>query len=187
MKVLFVVVSGLLVACAPEGRLPAEPEQVTIDDPQQIEDAIGPPPFAELIDMEQALALAKVTVIKPPPEPRRVARAWLEPSPSEHNFIDENPFWQTFTVRAVSGIDSVYVLANPQMDGITQALETAGGSEPPFRNFCPASWNDHPSRARRPGWPLHLSACAEGYTYLVLYGWSRGEFQLFNIYPITVK
>lgn len=190
MKILFVVVSGLLIACAPEGRLPAEPEQTVldVDDPRQREDSIGSPPFAELLDMEQALALAKASVvIQPPPEPRRIARAWLEPNPSQHNFIDENPFWQTFTVRAVSGIDSVYVLANPRMDGITQALETAGGSEPPFRNFCPASWDDHPSRARRPGWPLHLSACAEGLTYLILYGWSNGELQLFNIYPITVK
>ena len=188
MRILFVVISGLL-ACAPEGRLPPEPEQVAIDgdDLRQTEDAVGPPPFAELMDFEQFLASAKGTVVKPPPQPRRVAKAWLEPSPSEHNFIDENPFWQTFTVRTVSGIDSVYVLANPQMDGVDRALETARGNEPPFRNFCPASWNDHPGRGRRNGWPLHLSACEAGTTYLILYGWSEGRLDLYNIYPITVK
>lgn len=187
MKMLCVVISGLLLACAPEGRLPAQPEALADgQDPYQIED-IGSLPFAQLRQIEQYLGRAKATVVKPPPEPRRIARAWLEPNPSEHNFTHENPFWQTFTVRTASGIDSVYVLANPRMDGVDRALETARGNEPPFRNFCPASWNDHPGRGRRNGWPLHLSACAEGTTYLVLYGWSEGRLDLYNIYPITVK
>ena len=190
MKILFVVVSGLLVACAPEGRLPAEPESIAIDgdDLRQTEDRVGPPPFAEFIDLAQALALAKAAVvIQPPEEPRRRAKAWLEPNPSQHNFIDENPFWQTFEVRAVSRVDSIYVLANPQIDGVVDALEVAGGTEPPFRNYCPADGNDSSTRARRNGWNLHLSACQEGLTYVLLYGWDQGELDLYNIYPITVK
>ena len=192
MKILFLVVSGLLIACAPEGRLPAEPEQVG-DDLRQTKDTQGPPPFIESLSFEQWITAAKIGVVKPnpivepPPEPRRIAKAWLEPNPSYHHFTHENPFWQTFTVRTVSGLDSVYVLANPQMDGITQALETARGNEPPFRNFCPASWNDHPGRGRLNGWPLHLSACAEGTTYVILYGLNRGRLELYNIYPIVIK
>ena len=31
MKILCLIVSGLLLACAPEERLPAEPEQIGID------------------------------------------------------------------------------------------------------------------------------------------------------------
>ena len=193
-QVIALSVGLLALACAPEGRLPAEPEQVTLggDDLRQIEDIEGPPSFIETLDWEQLIASAKIGVIRtpvadPPPESRRIAQAWLDPNPSYHNFTHENPFWQTFRVRTVSGLDSVYVIANPQMDGITRALETARGSEPPFRNFCPASWNDHPGRGRLNGWPLHLSACAEGTTYLILYGWSGGNLSLYNIYPIIVK
>ena len=190
MKILCLVVSGLLLACAPEGRLPAEPEQIALnqDDSRQLADVPGFFPLTELPKIEILVSSAKTTVVvQPPTEPRRVSRAWLEPNPSEHDFIDENPFWQTFTVRATSGIDSVYVLANPQLDGIEKALETAGGSEPPFRNFCPAEWNDSPTRARRDGWNLHLSACKEGTTYVLLYGWRGRKLDLYNIYPITVK
>ena len=185
MKILFVVVSGLLVACAPEGRLPAEPEQIAIDrdDLRQTQDVSGymplmEPPTAETLG--QFGISAKVGSV-------RTARAWVEPNPSNHKFTHENPFWQTFTVKATSGIDSVYVLANPRIDGIVDALETAGGNEPPFRNFCPAEWNDSPTRARRDGWNLHLSACKKGKTYLLLYGWNGRKLDLYNIYPITVK
>lgn len=190
MKILCVVVSSVLLACAPEGRLPAEPEQIAIDqdDPRQLADVPGPFPLAELPRIERLVSSAKATVvIPPPPEPRRVARAWLEPNPSKHKFTHENPFWQTFEVRATSGIDSVYVLVNPLLDGVVDALEVAGGREPPFRNLCPASWNDSPTRARRNGWNLHLSACKEGTTYLLLYGWRGSKLDLYNIYPITVK
>ena len=187
MKVLLVVVSGLLLACAPEKRLPAEPESLTEDQQLQQTEDVGSLRLDVFADLVQLIAAGKTNVVKPPPQPRRIAKAWLEPSPSEHNFTHENPFWQTFTVRAVSGVDSVYVLANPQMDGVDRALETASGREPPFRNFCPASWNDHPGRGRINGWPLHLSACAKGTTYLILYGWRQGKLDLYNIYPITIK
>ena len=179
-----------LLACAPEGRLPVEPEG---DDLRQTEDATGPAPFLESLNFEQLIGSAKIGVIRPnpvaepPPEPRRIAQAWLEPNPSYHNFTHENPFWQTFTVRTVSGLDSVYVVANPPMDGIALALETARGNEPPFRNFCPASWNDHPGRGRLNGHKLHLSACDKGTTYVILYGLNNGQLRLYNIYPIVVK
>ena len=188
MKILCVVVSGMLLACAPEGRLPVEPAQKDLqDDPQQLADIPGPFPLSELPGIEMLVFSAKTTVVRTPPTPRRVARAWLEPDPSEHKFTHENPFWQTFTVKSSGGIDSLYVLTNPLLDGITRALETAGGNEAPFRNFCPAEWNDSPTRARRNGWNLHLSACEEGTTYLLMYGWREEKLDLYNIYSITVK
>ena len=186
MKILFLAVSGLLSACAPEGRLPVEPKQIVSvqDDMRQAEDVAGYMPLMEppalTLERKGFKVAAKIEVI-------RLSRAWLEPNPSAHNFIEENPFWQTFEVRASSGIDSVYVLVNPQIDGIVEALEVAGGSEPPFRNFCPANWNDSPTRARRDGWNLHLSACKKGKTYVLLYGWNGRKLDLYNIYPITVK
>lgn len=182
MKILFVVVLGLLLACAPEGRLPAEPEAVAVvqDDLRQVKDVAGYMPLMQMPTIETLGISAKSAVV-------RTSRAWLEPNPSSHNFIDENPFWQTFEVKATSGLDSIYVLVNPQIDGVTDALEVAGGTEPPFRNYCPASFNDSPSRARRNGWNLHLSACKKGKTYVLLYGWEGRELDLYNIYQITVK
>lgn len=185
MKNLSLVVVALLLACAPEGRLPAEPEERALDqdDVQQTADVAGympliKPPTAQTI--EEFGVAAKTGVV-------RTSRAWLEPNPSQHNFTHENPFWQTFEVRTTSDIDSVFVLANPQIDGVVDALETAGGNVPPFRNFCPAEWNDSPTRERRNGWSLHLSACKRGKTYVLLYGFQEGRLDLYNIYPITVQ
>ena len=184
-QVAVLLVGLFVLACAPEGRFPVEPEAQ--DDPRQVADIAGYFPLDQLPSIEHLVSSAKVTGIQPPPEPRRVARAWLEPNPSEHPFTHENPFWQTFLVRMTSDIDSAYVLVNPRLDGLVRALEAAGGGEPPFRNFCPAEWNDSTQRPRRNNWNLHLSACEKGTTYLLLYGWKEGELDLYNIYPITVK
>ena len=98
MKILCLMVLGLLLACAPERRLPAEPEQIALDqdDPLQVEDVSGymplmEPPTAETLEMFGISA--KIGVV-------RTARAWVEPNPSSHKFTHENPFWQTFTVKA---------------------------------------------------------------------------------------
>ena len=180
MKIHSLIVSILLVACAHEGRLPLEPEIKSADDLRQVADRPSPIP-AFLPPIDESWIAYKATSINPP------ALAWIEPNPSGHKFIDENPFWQTFTVRTASNIDSVFVLVNPPVQGYVEALEVAGGREPPFRNYCPANFNDSPSRARRNGWNLHLSACKQGKTLVVLYGWVGGQLALYNIYPITVQ
>jgi hypothetical protein len=71
------------------------------------------------------------------------------------------------------------VVVNPT--GKDKALEVAGGSRPPSRNYCPAEGNDSPARARRNGWPLYLSVCEVGDTEIVLFDYEQTELARYDV------
>ena len=176
MKIVLVAsVIGLLLSCAPDKRASID-SNASVFEPQD-----------DLYQVEDVPGILPANLPSPKSTTIRTPRAWLEPNPSQHKFIDENPFWATFTVRTSSDIDSVFVLVNPEVERYTEALEVAGGREPPFRNFCPAEYNDSPTRERRNGWNLHLSACKMGPTEVILYGWKEGRLDIYNSYLIVVR
>ena len=193
--VVFSVGLLCMLACAPEERLPAAPLQVASDqdDWQQAEDMAGDMPSMEYPTMDALERLGEYPTMDAlerlgaAAKASGIRRAWLSPNPLSRTFRRGNSTWQTFEVRASSEIDSVYVLVNPQIAGVSDALEVAGGNTPPSQSFCPAEWNDSPTRARRNGWNLHLLPCNRGKTYVLLYGWQEGKLDLYNLYPITVK
>ena len=98
-------------------------------------------------------------------------QAWLTPDPAEVAFYADDPAWKTFTVH--TNLDSVLVHANPS--GSDPAIEVAGGSRPPTREYCPAEGNDRPTRGRRDGWNLYVKACQVGQTKILLKDYDTGE------------
>ena len=148
---VLVILPLTLIACSPDRPATTAFRDVDLSaDPQQTQDHPG----AQWSDLNAAAPKAQTS-----------SSAWLEPSPSSFSFTADDSSWKTFTVRTSSDLDSVLVVVNPT--GKDKALEVAGGSRPPSRNFCPAESNDSPTRARRNGWSLHLSACAAGETEVV--------------------
>ncbi len=105
--------------------------------------------------------------------------AWIEPSPASFSFTADDSAWKTFTVRTSSDVDSVLVVVNPT--GKDRALEVAGGNRPPSRDYCPAEGNDSPTRARRNGWSLYLSACQAGETEIVLFDYEQTELARYDV------
>ena len=154
-----------LIACSPDR--PATTAFLDVDpstDPQQTQDRLG----FQWSDLKAAAPKAGTS-----------SSAWIEPSPASFSFTADDSSWKTFTVRTSSDVDSVLVVVNPT--GKDRALEVAGGSIPPSRNFCPAEGNDSPTRARRNGWSLHLSACAAGETEIVLFDYEQTELARYAV------
>ena len=137
------------------------------------------------------LALAVLLALSCAPEPPPTApsakatatqsQTRLTPNPSDTQFYIDDPGWKTFTVR--TNLDSVRVIANPP--GSDQAIEVAGGREPPTREYCPAEGNDRPTRGRRNGWSLHVKACQVGQTRILLRDYDSDD--LLASYLITVR
>ncbi|MXX40940.1 MAG: hypothetical protein F4Z85_23265, partial [Gemmatimonadetes bacterium] len=136
LRVLVVLLPlTLIAACSPDR--PATTAFLKVDptaDPQQTQDRPG-------TTWNPLKAAA--------PKAGTSSSAWLEPSPASFSFTADDPAWKTFTVRTSSDVDSVLVVVNPT--GKDKALEVAGGSRPPSRDYCPAEGNDSPTRARRNG------------------------------------
>ena len=117
------------------------------------------------------------------PNPYRVGEAIeidtasLDPNPSETLFTTDGT-WFTYLVTTTA--DSILVTVNES--GTDVVLEIAGGRNAPTRNYCGPEPNDHPSRARRNGWNLHLAACGTGNTQVVLtdfyYGVELGRYPI---------
>ncbi|MDE2807526.1 MAG: hypothetical protein OXN90_03835 [Gemmatimonadota bacterium] len=155
----------LIAACSPDR--PATTAFLKVDpaaDPQQTQDRPGTP-------WNPLKAAA--------PKAGTSSSAWIEPSPASFSFAADDPAWKTFTVRTSSDVDSVLVVVNPT--GKDKALEVAGGSRPPSRNYCPAEGNDSPARARRNGWPLYLSVCEAGDTEIILFDHEQTELARYDI------
>ena len=160
-----------LIACSPDR--PATTAFTDVDpsaDPQQTQDRPG----TQWSDLKAAAPKASTS-----------SSAWLEPSPSSFSFTADDSAWKTFTVRTSSDVDSVLVVVNPT--GKDRALEVAGGNRPPSRDYCPAEGNDSPTRARRNGWSLHLSACAAGETEIVLFDHEQTELARYAIQVAEAK
>ena len=153
---VLVLLAPTLIACSPDR--PATTAFLDADaDPQQTQDRPG----FQWSDLNAAA-----------PKAGTGSSAWIDPSPASFSFTADDSAWKTFTVHTSSDLDSVLVVVNPT--GKDRVLEVAGGSTPPSRNYCPAESNDSPTRARRDGWSLHLSACAAGETEIVLFDYEQG-------------
>ena len=162
---VLVILPLTLIACSPDK--PATTAFLDVDlsaDPQQAQDRPG----SQVSDLNAAA-----------PKTRTGSSAWLEPSPATFSFTADDSAWKTFTVGTSSDLDSVLVVVNPT--GKDRALEVAGGSTPPSRNYCPAEGNDNPARARRNGWSLHLSACAAGETEIVIFDYEQTELARYAV------
>ena len=162
---VLVILPLTLIACSPDK--PATTAFLDVDlsaDPQQAQDRPG----SQVSDLNAAA-----------PKTRTGSSAWLEPSPSSFSFTADDSAWKTFTVGTSSDLDSVLVVVNPT--GKDKALEVAGGSTAPSRNYCPAESNDNPARARRNGWSLHLSACAAGETEIVIFDYDQTELARYAV------
>ena len=162
---VLVILPLTLIACSPDK--PATTAFLDVDlsaDPQQAQDRPG----SQVSDLNAAA-----------PKTQTGSSAWLEPSPSTFSFTADDSAWKTFTVGTSSDLDSVLVVVNPT--GKDKALEVAGGSTPPSRNYCPAEGNDNPARARRNGWSLHLSACAAGETEIVIFDYDQTELARYAV------
>ena len=162
---VLVILPLTLIACSPDK--PATTAFLDVDlsaDPQQAQDRPG----SQVSDLNAAA-----------PKTRTGSSAWLEPSPATFSFTADDSAWKTFTVGTSSDVDSVLVVVNPT--GKDRALEVAGGSTPPSRNYCPAEGNDNPARARRNGWSLHLSACAAGETEIVIFDYEQTELARYAV------
>ena len=162
---VLVILPLTLIACSSDK--PATTAFLDVDlsaDPQQAQDRPG----SQVSDLNAAA-----------PKTRTGSSAWLEPSPSSFSFTADDSAWKTFTVGTSSDLDSVLVVVNPT--GKDKALEVAGGSTPPSRNYCPAEGNDNPARARRNGWSLHLSACAAGETEIVIFDYDQTELARYDV------
>ena len=165
LRVLVVLIPLTLIACSSDR--PATTAFLDVDlsaDPQQAQDRPG----SQVSDLNAAA-----------PKTRTGSSAWLEPSPASFSFTADDSAWKTFTVRTSSDLDSVLVVVNPT--GKDKALEVAGGSTPPSRNYCPAEGNDNPARARRNGWSLHLSACQAGETEIVIFDYEQTELARYDV------
>lgn len=153
---------AMLAACAPAIDAPVEPSTAPAehDDRRQLADLRGDGPTLSPEQIDALWAAAKAT-----DSHHRNQEAWLEPYSWE--YFDRRPTaeigeWQTFTVqtRASAGIDSLYVMFNLKSEWSEGPIaEIAGGSNPPSRSYCPAEWNDTTTRARRPGWNVHVQSC----------------------------
>ena len=171
LRVLVVLLPLTLIACSPDR--PATTAFLKVDpsaDPRQTQDRPG----TQWNPLKAAAPKAGTS-----------SSAWLEPSPSSFSFSADDSAWKTFTVRTSSDVDSVLVVVNPT--GNDRALEVAGGSRPPSRDYCPAEGNDSPTRARRNGWSLHLSACAAGETEIVLFDHEQTELARYAIQVAEAK
>ena len=171
LRVLVVLLPLTLIACSPDR--PATMAFLKVDpsaDPRQTQDRPG----TQWNPLKAAAPKAGTS-----------SSAWLEPSPASFSFSADDSAWKTFTVRTSSDVDSVLVVVNPT--GKDRALEVAGGSRPPSRNYCPAEGNDSPTRTRRNGWSLHLSACAVGETEIVLFDHEQTELARYAIQVAEAK
>ena len=171
LHVLVVLLPLTLLACSPDR--PATTAFLKVDpsaDPQQTQDR----PSTQWNPLKATAPKAGTS-----------SSAWLEPSPASFSFSADDSAWKTFTVRTSSDVDSVLVVVNPT--GKDRALEVAGGNRPPSRNYCPAEGNDSPTRARRNGWSLHLSACAVGETEIVLFDHEQTELARYAIQVAEAK
>ena len=166
LRVLLLFLLLSLITCSPDQ--PATTAFLKVDpsaDPQQTQDRPG----TQWSPLNAAAPKAGTS-----------SSAWIEPSPASFSFTADDSAWKTFTVRTSSDLDSVLVVVNPT--GKDRALEVAGGSRPPSRNYCPAEGNDSPARARRNGWSLHLSACQAGDTEIILFDYEQTELARYTVH-----
>lgn len=203
---VIVVLSLFVIACQDRGG-PLEPVGHTVEDgPVQLADIRG----HELTANQMERLLSQVRAAKSTQSPTDSMLAWLEPDPygagsfDELN-LDEMDTWKTFTVRTRrgAGIDSLYIMVNLRNPWNKPIFEIAGGSVPPDRSYCPAEWNDLPSRPRRNSWNVHLSVCSDnlqetqlgntdgetvdvwsGSSEYILYGIEDGELKLYGFRPL---
>ncbi|MCY3791434.1 MAG: hypothetical protein OXH63_21890 [Gemmatimonadetes bacterium] len=90
--------------------------------------------------------------------------ASIEPDPSTIPFAADSTAWHTFTVYTTA--DSVLVVVN--LAGTDSVLAVAVGPTPPEKSHCPAPPESHPARSHQDGELLHVSACGQGITQIVV-------------------